>query len=173
MSAAPAGPPASGPPVWAPTTAEQVTLHRPPRGWRRYTPLAAWGFLGAVTAYVLTYDPTDNIGDPTGPCVFHEAFGIDGPSCGGTRMFYYLIHGNLVEAARHHLVALVGLLYGLYALLAWTAGWIFGKRLPIWRPGPRAIGIYIAVFLVYAVVLRNLPWAPFDWFYVEDVTPSR
>jgi hypothetical protein len=173
MSTTPAWPPvpdASAPPAWAPAAAERVTLHRPPRGWRRFTPLAAWGFLGAVTAYVLTYNPTDSQQDLTGPCVFHETFGIDGPGCGGTRMFYHLIHGDLVEAARHHLVALVGLLYGLYALVAWTAGWIFGKRLPIWRPSLRAIVIYIAVFLIYAVVLRNLPWAPFNWFYVENLT---
>ncbi|MPZ26902.1 MAG: hypothetical protein GEV12_10905 [Micromonosporaceae bacterium] len=76
--------------------------------------------------------------------------------------------GGVVD--RHHLVALVGLLYGLYALVVWTAGWIFGKRLPIWRPSPRAIGIYVAVFLIYAVVLRNLPWAPFNWFYIENLT---
>jgi drug/metabolite transporter (DMT)-like permease len=90
-------------------------------------------------------------------------------------MFYYLIHGNLVQAARHHLAALVGLLYGLYALVAWTGGWLFGKRLPLWRPSPRTVAIYVAAFLLYAVVLRNLPWAPFDfdWFYVADPTLGR
>jgi hypothetical protein len=25
-------------------------------------------------------------------------------------------------------------------------------------------------FLAYAVVLRSLPWPPFDWFYVPDLT---
>jgi hypothetical protein len=63
------------------------------------------------------------------------------------------------------------LLYGLYALLAWSAGWLFGRRLPLWRPGKRAVAIYIAVFLLYAVVLRNLPWPPFSWFSLEDLTP--
>lgn len=167
------GPPAHDAPAlptWAPAAADRVTPHRPPPGWRRFTPLAAWALLGAVTAYVLTFNPTDNQQDLTGPCVFHEFFGIDGPGCGGTRMFYYLIHGNLVEAARHHLVALVGLLYGLYALVAWSAGWLFGKRLPLWRPSPGVIGIYLAVFVIYAVVLRNLPWAPFNWFFVENLT---
>lgn len=161
VSAAPAGAPAAG---------DRVTMHRPPRGWRRFTPLAAWGLLGGATAYVLTYNPTDGQQDPTGPCAFHALFGIDGPGCGGTRMFYYLVHGDLVEAARHHLVALVGLLYGLYVLVAWTAGWIFGKRLPMWRPSPTVIGIYAIIFMIYAVVLRNLPWAPFSWFYVENLT---
>lgn len=158
------------PPAPAPAPARRPALDRPPAGWRRFTPLAAWGFLGAAAGYVFAFNPTDRVGDPTGPCLFHAIFGIDGPGCGGTRMFYYLIHGNLVEAARHHLVALVGLLYGLYALVAWTASWQFGKRLPGWRPSPRAVGIYLVIFLLYAVVVRNLPWAPFSWFYVENLT---
>jgi hypothetical protein len=151
-----------------------VALDRPPaRWWVRYSPLAAWAALGAIAAYVLAFDPTDTVNDPTGPCLWHSIFGINGPTCGGTRMFYHLLHGNLVEAARHHVVALVGLLYGLYALVAWSAGWLFGKRLPLWRPGKRAVAIYVVVFLLYAVVLRNLPWEPWDWFYVEDLTPLR
>lgn len=146
-------------------------LDRPPRSWARYSPLAAWATLGAAVAYVLTFNPTQP--GPFGPCVWHALFGIDGPGCGGTRMFYYLIHGNLIEAARHHLAALIGILYGLYALVAWSAGWLFGKRLPLWRPSTRAVIIYLVAFLIYAVVLRNLPWAPFTWFYVQDLILGR
>jgi len=139
-------------------------------GWVRSTPLAAWGLLAAATAWVLRFNPTDRIADPTGPCLWHAATGINGPTCGGTRMFYYLIHGNLVEAARHHLLALIGILYGGYALIAWTASWLIGKKIPIWRPGTWAIVAYIAVFLLYAVLLRNLPWAPFSWFNIDNLT---
>lgn len=32
--------------------------------------------------------------------------GINGPTCGGTRLVWYLLHGDLVQTARHHLVAL-------------------------------------------------------------------
>lgn len=159
------------PPPVQPARQPWVVLDQPPTGWRRLSPLAAWAALGAAVAYVLTFNPTQP--SPLGPCTWHLLFGIDGPGCGGTRMFYYLIHGNLVQAARHHLAALVGLLYGLYALVAWSGGWLFAKRLPLWRPGPRAVAIYVAAFLLYAVVLRNLPWAPFDWFYVADPTLGR
>jgi hypothetical protein len=127
--------------------------------------------LGAAAAYVLTFNPTQP--GPLGPCTWHLLFGIDGPTCGGTRMFYYLIHGNLIEAARHHVAALVGILYGLYALVVWSGSWLFGKSLPLWRPGPTATATFIAVFLLYAVVLRNLPWAPFTWFYVADPALGR
>jgi hypothetical protein len=29
---------------------------------------------------------------------------------------------------------------------------------------------YAAVWLVYAVILRNLPWAPFTWFSIPNLT---
>lgn len=46
-------------------------------------------------------------------------------------MVCYLLHGDLVQAARHHLVALIGVPFALYALLAWTVQVIFGRRLPL------------------------------------------
>jgi hypothetical protein len=139
-------------------------------GWLRLTPLTAWLFLAGATAWVLRFNPTDRIADPTGPCLWHALTGIAGPSCGGTRMFYYLIHGDLVDAARMHLAALIGILYGGYALITWTSSWLFGKTLPVWKPGKYAVGAYIAFFLIYSVVLRNLPRAPFTWFYVPNLT---
>ena len=146
-----------------------ITIERP-AGWVRAGPLAVWAMLAAATAWVLTFNPTDRIADPTGPCLWHAIFGIDGPTCGGTRMFYHLIHGDLIQAARMHLAALVGMLYGGYVLIAWTSSWLLGRRLPVWRPGTWAIAGYIAFFLIYSVVLRNLPWAPFTWFYVPNLT---
>jgi hypothetical protein len=161
----------SSPPPVRPARQRWVVLDQPPSGWRRFSPLAAWAVLGAAVAYVLTFNPTQP--GPLGPCTWHLMFGVDGPTCGGTRMFYYLIHGNLIQAARHHLAALVGLLYGLYALVAWTGGWLLGKRIRLWRPGRWTIAISVVAFLLYAVVLRNLPWTPFDWFYVADPTLGR
>ncbi len=146
-----------------------MTIQRPV-GWVRAAPLAVWTALAAVSAWVLTFNPTDRIADPTGPCLWHALTGINGPSCGGTRMFYYLIHGNLIEAARHHLLALVGVLYGGYVLVAWTATWLLGTKMPIWRPGRWAIIAYIAAFLIYSTVLRNLPWPPFSWFNIANLT---
>ena len=147
-----------------------ITIQRPV-GWVRAAPLAVWTTLAAAAAWVLTFNPTDRVADPTGPCLWHAVFGIDGPTCGGTRMFFYLIHGDLIQAARMHLAALLGIGYGGYALIAWTLSWLLGRNLPIWRPGRWAIGGYLAFFLIYSVVLRNLPWPPFTWFYVPDLTP--
>ncbi len=142
-----------------------------PAGWVRYTPLWLLAVPAAWFGYVLAYDPTDRVGDPTGPCTWHMLFGIDGPSCGITRMTWYLLHGDLLDAARMHLAALLAVPVGAYAWVWWVAGWVFGARLPMFRMTRRlAIG-YAILFLVYSVVLRNLPWPPFTWFYVPDLTP--
>ena len=147
-----------------------VTLHRP-AGWMRYTPLWWLPLPLGWFAYVLAFNPTDRIADPTGPCMWHMLFGIDGPSCGITRMTWYMLHGDFLDAARMHLAALVVVPVGAYAYLWWVASWVFGRRLPMFRVTRwHAIG-FAAFFLVYSVVLRNLPWAPLHWFYVPDLTP--
>lgn len=144
-----------------------VAFDRPrAAGWARYSPLAVWAALGAALGYVLIFPPTQP--KPFGGCLWYALLGVTCPLCGGTRMFHYLIHGDLVESARHHLVALVGLLYGFYALIAWTAGRLFARRLPLWRPSRRAVIIYGVVLVGYAVVLRNLPWMPLSWFDIES-----
>jgi hypothetical protein len=129
-----------------------------------------WATVAAAIAYVLTFDPTDRTADPTGPCTWHTVFGINGPTCGGTRMAWYLLHGDLVQAARHHLVALIGAPLALHALLAWTMQVWFGRRLPQPRLSRWVYIGYATVWLAYAVVLRNLPWPPLSWFDIPNLT---
>lgn len=129
-----------------------------------------WTGLASAVGYVLTVNPTDRIADPTGPCTWHTLFGINGPACGGTRMIWYLLHGDLVQAARHHLVALIGVPFASYALMAWTAQVWFGRRWPLPRLSHWIYIGYAAAWLLYAVVLRNLPWSPFTWFDIPNLT---
>ncbi len=126
--------------------------------------------IAAAMSYVLAFNPTDRRPDPTGPCTWHVLFGTNGPACGITRMLWYLLHGNLVEAARHHLLALIGLPVGLYALAAWTLTVWFGWRLPPIRLSRWVYLGYAVAFVLYAVVLRNLPWPPFSWFDIPNLT---
>jgi hypothetical protein len=123
----------------------------------------------AWIVYVLAFNPTDTVIDPTGLCTWHLLFGVDGPTCGITRMTWYLLHGDIINAARMHLAALVLVPLGAYAYLWWAAGWLFGRRMPMVRVTKRAAIIAAVAFLVYAVVLRNLPWPPFEWFYVPEL----
>lgn len=53
--------------------------------WLRWAVAGVWAGLAAAVGYVLTFDPTDRVADPTGPCTWHVLFGINGPTCGGTR----------------------------------------------------------------------------------------
>jgi hypothetical protein len=77
-----------------------------------------------------------------------------------------------VQAARHHLAALIAVPVALYGLVAWTATVAFGRRLrpPALLLSRRSWLTYGAFFLIYTVVLRNLPWPPFTWFYVPNLT---
>jgi len=142
-----------------------------PAGWVRFTPLWLLPFAVGWVGYVLVFNPTDRLADPTGPCLWHMIFGVDGPTCGITRMTWYLLHGDLVDAARMHLAALLLVPVAAYAYIWWAAGWILGRRLPMVRISTRlAVGAAV-VFLLYSVVLRNLHWPPFSWFYIPDLTP--
>ena len=141
-----------------------------PKGMARLAPLGGWGMLGAAVAYVLANNPTDRAPDLLGGCGWYTAFGTNGPTCGGTRMVWYLAHGDLVNAARSHLVALLGVPFVLYALVQWSASWLFGVRLPQLRLQAWVYIAYGAAFVVYAAVLRNLPG--FEWFHLDYMQPG-
>lgn len=120
--------------------------------------------------FVERYNPTDGRADPTGPCAWHAVTGINGPTCGGTRAFYELLHGNVVEAARFHLPFVVAVPVLAYWWLAWAAEVWLGRRLPRLRPKPWMIATYVVASLVFTTVLRNLPFAPFHWFDIPNLT---
>jgi hypothetical protein len=127
-------------------------------------PLAVLFCAVSAIGYVLTNDPTDTTRDPVGPCVFRAVTGYDCPGCGGTRMVWYALHGNFPEAARHHLVAFALIPVVIYGYLAWAGNRLFGTRIP-WKPGGKFWLIVIVSWASFAI-LRNLPFAPFDHFWV-------
>jgi Protein of unknown function (DUF2752) len=140
------------------------SVHRP-AGWARLSPLMVWGMLAAAVGYILVANPTDRKPDLLGGCGWYAMFGTNGPTCGGTRMVWYLLHGDLVNAARMHLVALIGTPFVLYMLVQWSALWLFGWRLPALRLRWWVWAAYAVVFMVYGAVLRNLPG--FEWFHID------
>lgn len=121
-------------------------------------------FAGAV-AYVLVRDPTESDAAATPTCLLKLTTGFDCPGCGGTRAFFYLIHGQLPAAARHHLLFVFAVPFLVYSYVAWAGGRVFGWRLPRLQLGPGALTGFLITVAVFSV-LRNLPWEPFTWFYV-------
>lgn len=143
--------------------------HRPGR-IARLTPLGVWAALAGAIAYVLANNPADRSPDLLGGCGWYAMTGTNGPTCGGTRMVWYLLHGDIVNAARMHVVALVGTPFALYMLVQWSAGWLFGLRLPALRLPWWIYAAYGVAFVVFGAVLRNLPG--FEWFHLDYMQPG-
>ncbi|MGH3714169.1 MAG: DUF2752 domain-containing protein [Micromonosporaceae bacterium] len=132
-------------------------------GW--LAPLAVLGCFAGISALLMANDPTDGVEEPYGGCALKALTGLDCPGCGGTRAFWYLMHANLPEAARHHVFAVFAAPVIAYLYVAWAAQRAFGFRLPQLRIKPLWIAWFVGLWGVW-MVLRNLPWAPFTYFYV-------
>ncbi|MEV4622897.1 DUF2752 domain-containing protein [Asanoa sp. NPDC049573] len=137
-------------------------LERVP-GW--LAPLAVLGCIGGAVGYTLITNPTDSAPDAPPTCILKLTTGLDCPGCGGTRAAWYLLHGDVAAAARHHLVFVFAVPFVVYLYIAWAAKRSFGWKLPQLRIPPVALAIFMGAWLAFSV-LRNLPWAPFNWFYV-------
>jgi hypothetical protein len=122
-------------------------------------------FAGAV-GYVMITDPTTSGAFDPPTCVLKLTTGFDCPGCGGTRAFWYLLHGNLPQAARNHALFVFAVPFLLYLYVGWVAKLVLKRDvLPALRLSPLTVAGFLGVWFVFSV-LRNLPWAPFTWFYV-------
>ncbi len=121
---------------------------------------------GGAVGYVLVTDPTNSDAFSVPTCLVKLTTGFDCPGCGGTRAFWYLLHGNLPQAARNHAMFVFALPFLLYMYVAWSTKLIFKRDvLPAMRLSPLALSAFLGAWLVFSV-LRDLPWAPFTWLYV-------
>jgi hypothetical protein len=121
-------------------------------------------FAGAA-AYTLILDPTSGNASTVPTCLVKLTTGFDCPGCGGTRAFWYALHGNFPAAARHHALFIFALPFLLYLYVAWSVRLIFKRQLPQLRFSPLVVGAFLGAWLVFSIA-RNLPWAPFTWLYV-------
>jgi len=135
------------------------------RSPRWSAPLAVLFCFAGGVAYTLATHPTSSDAASVPHCIVKLTTGFDCPGCGGTRAFFYLMHGNLLAAARSNLILVFAAPYLAYMYLTWTAGLVSRRQLPALRPSPKAISAVLIAWLVFSV-LRNLPWAPFTWLYV-------
>jgi hypothetical protein len=139
------------------------------RAWDRSPawtgPLLVLLCFASGVAYTLLTHPTSSDAYSEPHCIVKLTTGFDCPGCGGTRAFYYLMHGDILGAARSHLILVFALPYLVYMYVAWAGGLVFHRRVPAWRPSAKTISMFLGVWLAFSI-LRNLPWAPFTWFYV-------
>jgi hypothetical protein len=139
------------------------------RAWRRSpvwaAPAAMLACMAGAAAFTIANDPAGaGAGDPP-TCLLKYTTGFVCPGCGGTRAAWYLLHGDVPAAARHHLIFVFAVPFLLWMYVAWAGKRMFGWNIPQLRLGPRAIGAFLGVWGVWSI-LRNLPWAPFTWFFV-------
>jgi hypothetical protein len=135
------------------------------RAPRWLAPAAILACFTGGAATVLWFNPTAAAADAIPTCIVKATTGFDCPGCGGTRAFYYLLHGNLPEAARHHALAVFAAPFLVWMYVAWAVQRIWGLRLPQPRLSARSIAWFLTIWGVFSVV-RNLPWAPFTKLYV-------
>jgi hypothetical protein len=111
------------------------------------------------------------LGDPTTPggclplCPTKALMGIDCPGCGGMRMLYSLLHGNIAAALHYNAVSFVAVLLFVWSMVAWAVGRMRGRASNTWLHRRWTSVAFAVVFVVWFVV-RNLPFAPFTNLFV-------
>jgi len=128
-------------------------------------PAALLVCMAGAVAYTEVTHPTEAAAGAAPTCLLKFTTGFVCPGCGGTRAAWYLLHGDVPAAARHHALFVFAVPFLLYMYVAWAGRRVFGWKLPQLVLSPKVIGTFLAVWGVWSV-LRNLPWAPFTWFYV-------
>src|SRR3954469_11911489 len=128
-------------------------------------PVALLACMGGAVGYTLATHPADAGAGDAPTCLLKYTTGFVCPGCGGTRAAWFLLHGDIPAAARHHAIFTFAVPFLLWMYIAWAGRRLFGWNLPQLRLSPRAIGIFLAVWGVWSVA-RNLPWAPFTSLYV-------
>lgn len=121
---------------------------------------------GAALAAVAIWfgDPTTP-GGPLPVCPVKWLLGIDCPGCGGMRMVYCLLHGDLIAAARFNALGLVALALFAVAYAAWVYGRVVGRQVWSWQHHRWAPTVAVVLLSAWFVV-RNIPVAPFTALHV-------
>jgi hypothetical protein len=117
--------------------------------------------LGSACLYTFLVDP-NNPSNAYPQCPLKAITGIDCPGCGGLRATNALLHGDILGAADHNILALVLLPIMAYMFARWVLA-AFDVTIPTisW---PRAFMWITPVMLVVFTVARNIPITGLHWF---------
>src|SRR5690349_128271 len=145
----PALPPGWGYAGYAPPRPDPVTrfVHRL---WAKSpvwaAPVAALVCMSGAVGYTLATHPADAGAGDAPTCLLKYTTGFVCPGCGGTRAAWYLLHGDVPAAARHHAIFTFAVPFLLYMYVAWAGRRLFGWRLPQLDLSPGVIGGFIAAW---------------------------
>jgi hypothetical protein len=123
-------------------------IDRQGRGWR----IAAGT---CAVAVVLTSYAVAPVYLPLGPCIIKETTGVSCLSCGMTRSFHSIAHGEWMEAFRYHLFGPV-FFAGIIILGGIAAGEGLAGRTLVPRPpsrlARRAVIVLGSAWLAYGII---------------------
>ncbi len=117
----------------------------------RYVGLGSALAGAAALTYIGLVDP-HRPGSVFPPCMFKLLTGLNCPGCGGLRMTYDLMHGDLAAAVVDNVFALVGLPLLLL--------WVLSRRRTGRPPFTPAVFWVIGIAVVGWTVVRNVPGFP-------------
>lgn len=128
--------------------------HAGAHGLRRqvgYVGAATGLALGGALGYVALADPHDPA-SVYPPCPFKWLTGWNCPFCGGLRMTYDVVHGDLAAAVHDNVFVLVA--------IPMLAAWLLVRRARGTSPLSRPALLTVVVATVVWTVARNLPAFP-------------
>ncbi|MEV6931312.1 DUF2752 domain-containing protein [Dactylosporangium sp. NPDC051485] len=129
-------------------------------------PAGVAALISGGVAYTLLMKPTSAGASDQPTCIVKLLTGFDCPGCGGTRASWYLLHGDIPAAAHHHAPLVFAAPFLAYLYVAWTVNRLnLPFKLPMLRISNGALIGFLVAWLAFSV-LRNLPWAPFTYFFV-------
>jgi hypothetical protein len=115
----------------------------------------------AGAGFLYFFDPAK--ARPLLPCYFYLFTGFDCVGCGTTRALHALLHGDLAAAASFNLFMLAWLPLPAWFLLGVWLRAVAGRPVLHAVRDYRWLMIALLASALIFLVLRNLPWAPFNW----------
>ena len=119
----------------------------------RVSTLVCVALIVAGCVFVYLHPPTSDSSYPR--CLFYSATGLFCPGCGGTRCLYYLMHGDIANAASSNLLALLFLPFGAVLMVKAVKFSLFGSWARI--PQLNRFVLALAVSVIVFGIVRNLP----------------
>ena len=117
-------------------------------------------FILAAGAILLLYFFVKPANGNLPKCLFHEMTNLYCPGCGVQRSLHALLHGHVLEAIDYNLMFILFMPLIIYFVVVF----VLDKKYPLSSfIYTRTFSLSILIFVIGFWVLRNLPFAPFNW----------